>query len=173
MDLNTIFETKRLILRPMNINDAKGLFSYLNDPEVMQFENSGVLTYKQIKKFLEEKHKKIMQDMLPLGTRAVVLKESGNLIGECTLHHLEYIEGHPVEVAYKINRYYWKNGYATEAAKCLMDHGYKDLKISEIVAAINPLNVASIRVAEKLGLTYKRDIEWPKQGSVRLYSKNS
>jgi [ribosomal protein S5]-alanine N-acetyltransferase len=170
MDLHTIFETKRLILRPMNRNDAKDLFSYLNDPEVMRFENSGVLTYTQIKTFLEEKQKKIMQDMLPLGTRAVVLKESGNMIGECTLHHLKYVEGHPVEISYKINRHYWNNGYATEAAKCLMDHGYKDLKISEMVAAIHPLNLASMRVAEKLGFTYKCDIEWPKQGMVRLYS---
>jgi RimJ/RimL family protein N-acetyltransferase len=88
LDLNTIFETKRLILRPMNINDAQGLFSYLSDPEVMRFDNSGVLTYKQVEKFLKEKQKKIMHDMLPLGARAVVLKESGDMIGECTLQHL-------------------------------------------------------------------------------------
>ena len=108
--------------------------------------------------------------MLPLGYRAIILKENHKLIGTCGLHHLEQVEGNPVEIAYDITRSYWANGYATESAHRLLGHGFLELGIVEIAAAINPSNIASARVAEKLGMTIKTKIDWPNQGLVNLYA---
>jgi RimJ/RimL family protein N-acetyltransferase len=86
------------------------------------------------------------------------------------LRPLRLVDGDPVEITYAIARAYWNQGYATEAAHSFVTHGFMDLGLREIVAAINPGNVASARVAEKLGMTRCRKVEWSAQGLVDLYA---
>jgi RimJ/RimL family protein N-acetyltransferase len=135
----------------------------------MRFENSGVLSYARTTDGLRSNLDTMFPSMLPLGMRGVVLKDTGRLIGDCGLHRLETVGGNPVEITYHLARAYWNQGYATEAARCLLTHGFMALGLWEIVAAINPENVASARVAQNLGLRPDRRIEWPKQGLVDLY----
>jgi RimJ/RimL family protein N-acetyltransferase len=74
-----------------------------------------------------------------------------------------------VEISYDIMRKHWGNGYATEAASCMVAHGFTGLCLEEISAAINPSNAASACVVQKLGFSIRRKVEWPKQGLVDLY----
>ena len=169
MNLDTIFETERLILRPFRRADARDLHVFTSDPQAMRFMSSSVLSYEAtldgLKKNLEVRFPK----MIPLGFRAVVLKDSDIVIGDCGLHHLEHVDGNPVEITYHLARPYWCNGYATEAAQRLVHHAFLELCLDKIVAAVNPDNVGSVRVAEKLGLRSRRRIPWPQQGLVDLY----
>jgi RimJ/RimL family protein N-acetyltransferase len=54
-------------------------------------------------------------------------------------------------------RPYWGRGYATEAARAALDHGFREIGLSDIVALTVPANQRSRRVMERLGLTYDSD----------------
>jgi RimJ/RimL family protein N-acetyltransferase len=170
MDADTVFETERLLLRPLRLEDAEEIHLFTGDAKVMRFKNCGALSYTATLDGLRRNLETRFPAMLPLGFRGVVLKDCGKLIGDCGLHRLGNVEGEPVEITYTIARAFWNHGYATEAAASLIAHGLVDLGLREIVAAINPENIASARVAEKLGLTPCRKIEWPEQGLVDLYA---
>jgi RimJ/RimL family protein N-acetyltransferase len=58
-----------------------------------------------------------------------------------------------VEVAWRLARRYWDQGYAYEAARAAIDDGFGRLGLNEIVAFTVPANLASRRVMEKLGMT--------------------
>jgi ribosomal-protein-alanine N-acetyltransferase len=170
MELNTVFQTDRLTLRPLRLDDAHDLHVFTGDPEAMRFIGRDVLSYEATLEGLRRNLATRFPEMLPLRFRAVVLKTSGRVIGNVGLHHLENVDGNPVEITYHLARPYWGKGYATEAARRLVRHGFEDMGLNEIVAAVNPANVGSVRVAEKLGLRLRKRIEWPDQGLVDLYA---
>ena len=169
MELDTVFGTSRLLLRPFRVEDARELHAFTGDREAMRFMNCGALSCEDTREGIKKNIETRLPEMLPLGFRAVVIKANGRVIGDCGLHRLRHVEDNPVEITYHLARAHWGKGYATEAAQCLVRHGFADLGLDEIVAAVNPANVRSIRVAEKLGLRLRTKIEWPKQGLVNLY----
>jgi RimJ/RimL family protein N-acetyltransferase len=57
------------------------------------------------------------------------------------------------EVGWHLARAHWGNGYATEAARAVVDWGFDELKLDVIHAVVNPANAASIRVARRLGMS--------------------
>jgi len=75
-----------------------------------------------------------------------------------------------IEVQYGLARAYWGQGLATEAGRALFAFGFQELALPEIVAAVETKNTASARVAERLGMLCSESVEWPKYGSVPLYS---
>jgi RimJ/RimL family protein N-acetyltransferase len=58
-----------------------------------------------------------------------------------------------VEVGWHLARAHWGHGYATEAARALINHGFHTLNLDTINAVVNPANAASIRVTQRLGMT--------------------
>jgi RimJ/RimL family protein N-acetyltransferase len=81
------------------------------------------------------------------------------------------IEGvEEVKIAYLPGREYWGKGLATEVAGAIIKHGYAKYGFKRIVAVIHPQNVASIRVAEKIGMEYERDVLYSPIGKVALYA---
>ncbi|MCP4640090.1 MAG: GNAT family N-acetyltransferase [bacterium] len=168
MDADTIFETERLLLRPFREEDLSAVFERTSDPEVMRFHNCGIMSIEATRAGLEVTMGKAV-DLLLFGARAVVVKATNQNVGFCSLGPLPRLEGNPIEIAFDIVRSCWGNGYATEAAARLVRHGFDDLRLNEIVAAVNPRNVASARVVQKLGFTVREQVPWPEQGLVDLY----
>jgi RimJ/RimL family protein N-acetyltransferase len=62
-----------------------------------------------------------------------------------------------VEVGWKFARHAWGHGYATEAGQAAIDWGFAHLDLDQIISVISPENTASMRVAERLGMTKLRD----------------
>jgi RimJ/RimL family protein N-acetyltransferase len=62
-----------------------------------------------------------------------------------------------VEIGWRFNVERWGNGYVTEAASIVLDHAFNSVKLQKVVADINPLNVSSINVAERLGMRHVED----------------
>jgi RimJ/RimL family protein N-acetyltransferase len=58
-----------------------------------------------------------------------------------------------IEIGWRLKRSAWGKGYATEAAMPVLDHAFRTLGLDRVIADINPHNAASIRVAEKIGMT--------------------
>jgi RimJ/RimL family protein N-acetyltransferase len=82
----------------------------------------------------------------------------------------EQLEGElELEIGWTTAREFWGNGYATEAALACRDHAFAELGRDHVISLIAPENVASIRVAEKIGESYERNVELPHM-KVGLYS---
>jgi len=67
----------------------------------------------------------------------------------------------PVILGYWIGRPYWRQGYATEAARGLLDHAFAALAIERVHASVYPGNPASMRVLAKLGFRVVGPIREP------------
>lgn len=152
-----ITETPRLILRHVVMEDAYALEGVFGDPEVMRFSD-GVQTRSWVRAWLQRR----LEHDYPArgyGPYSVVEKRSRQVIGYCGLFDFADLDGcAEVEIGYRLVRRCWGKGYATEAAYTVRDHGFQNLGLSRLVAMIDPANVTSIRVAEKLGMRYEKDV---------------
>lgn len=168
-------ETRRLALRPITENDFEFLAALNADPDVSRFIAYGVpRTRAETRNFLDRVMAGYREDAL--GHLAVTLKDTGTLIGRCGLTLVEiearppatispqcfWFRGsapqgmpvvHDVELGYTLAKEHWGRGYATESAMAMRDFGFRELGLPQVLSAIVPLNVASTRVAGKLGLT--------------------
>ena len=64
-----------------------------------------------------------------------------------------------LEIGYALGREFWRQGYATEAATAVRNHALRSMHRTRLIAFIRPGNLASARVAEKLGMRHERDVE--------------
>jgi len=147
-----ICETSRLILRKFNESDVEPLLSILGDPEVMRFSIKGPATREDIQtKYLPSCLKRYSRD--GLGQWAVVRKSDGICIGECGICAQEIDGQREFEISYRMRRDCWGLGLATEAARACRDYGFKQAGLHRLISIIESENAASIRVAEKMGMT--------------------
>lgn len=152
-----IAETERLILRRFEIDDGPAMDRVFGDPDVMRFGN-GAQTREWVRNWLRTRRE--IDDRKPgYGQWGVVRKDDRILIGVCGLTYFSDVCGSPeTEIGYRLARDVWGNGYATEAAVAVRDYGFSSLSLERMIALIDPQNVASIRVAEKLGMRYEQDV---------------
>ena len=139
-----ILETTRLRLRPLAASDLDALCAIAADPQVMAHVGDGVpLSRAATALWINNAAASLM--MSEVGSRAVVLRESDALIGWVGLIPTP----HPnrLELIYGFARAYWGRGYATEAARALLAACTPDA----VDATIDPANLASWRILEKLG----------------------
>ena len=85
------------------------------------------------------------------GRCAVVEKESGKFIGWCGL---KLNEEDFVDIGFRFFQNEWGKGYATESALACLEYGFKHLNLNEIIGRASFENKASIRVLEKIGMTF-------------------
>jgi RimJ/RimL family protein N-acetyltransferase len=149
-----VLRTERLDIRPLQRSDLDGLHRMYGDEETMRYSggSGGARTRAQTSAGLDRMigH----QDEYGFGMYALVDRDSGEMVGECGLVHVE-LKLPEVELAYYVVRDRWGRGYATEAARACLDHGFADLGLDRIIAIAWPENGASHRVMEKAGMTYE------------------
>ena len=159
-----MIETKRLILRKMTIDDLDDLFLIFSDPKVMESFGGVLLDRTKMEKWIRRNLDH--QDRYGYGLFSVILKESGELVGDCGLEHME-VDGMPeVEIGYDFLSSYWGRGLATEAASAVRDYAFEQLGLTRLISLIRTHNKASMRVAEKMGMT--REKEWA-SGDIKYY----
>jgi len=152
-----IAETDRLILRHFHVVDAVAMERVFCDPEVMQF-SSGVKSSQWVEQWLRGCLEDYFQKW-GFGLWAVVNKRSAEVIGFCGLTRFPDVGGQPeTEIGYRLARKHWGHGFATEAACAVRDYGLNRLGFSRLISIIDPKNIASIRVAEKTGLRFEKEV---------------
>ena len=154
---NQLLETERLILRPFMEEDIEPTYQMNLDPEVSKYTgDGGVVDRAEIERRITED---VMGDYRKhgFGRLAVTLKTENILIGFCGLKYLDDLD--VVDLGYRLNRNYWGQGFATEAAKVCLDFGFKKLNLSQIIGLVLPENIASIRVLDKLGFRFEKEFE--------------
>jgi len=160
-----LIETERLLIRKWDpetdLDDAVAIYG---DPQTMRFIPCGALSREQTRAFIERMIQR--DEEQGFGIWPVVHKDDRRVIGECGV---TYIAGHgmDVEIAWIFNRNYHRQGYATEAARAVMDVAFHDLKIPQIYALIERENAASIGVANKLQMEYDKVIRAYKRDLMR------
>ena len=157
-----ILETPRLLLRRLVPDDLDALYALYRDPEMRRyFPPEGVspdktLTYEETKEELEwflNGHPRHPE----LGLWATILKENGAFIGRCGLLPWPIDGQDEVEVAYMIDKAYWRRGLGTEAARGIRDYAFNHLGLTRLVSMIYPENEASIKVAENMGMRFEKE----------------
>lgn len=164
-----ILETDRLILRHLERADLDNLFALYSDPEIRRYFPEGTLTREETLEELEwflDGHPEHPQ----LGLCATVHKPSGRFIGRCGLLPWTIEERSEVEVAYLLAKPYWGQGLAPAAARAIVRYACERLGYSRLICLVDPANQASIRVAERIGMSLEKQME-DAGGPFLLYSR--
>jgi RimJ/RimL family protein N-acetyltransferase len=165
-----ILETKRLLLRRLVMSDLDELYSFYCDPEVIKYIPDAPRTYEETREELEgfmNGHPRYPE----LGLWATIYKETGQFIGRCGLIPWTIDEQNEVEIAFAIAKAFWGKGLATEVAQALLQYGFEHLHLSRLICVIEPENLASVRVATKIGMSFEKNGEDDK-GPFLIYSIN-
>jgi ribosomal-protein-alanine N-acetyltransferase len=155
--MTIILETKRLILRHLSMDDLDELFRLYSDPEIRKFFPEGVLTLAGAQEELGW-HMETYEQHPQLGLWATIHKETGRFIGRCGLLPWEINGIQEIEIAYLIDKAFWNQGLATEAAQGLLRYGFENLNLRRMICLMHPDNIASQRVAEKIGMTREGEV---------------
>ena len=152
-----ILETERLLLREFVAEDVDALAAVLSDPETMRYYPA-VLDRAGVAAWIERNRRRYAND--GHGLWAMVLKSSGEMIGDCGLTRQTVDEVNEIEIGYHVRRDLWGRGYAPEAARACRDYGFERLGAERLISLIRPENIPSRRVAEKNGLILWKEVVW-------------
>lgn len=146
-------ETERLLIRPWRHIEAPRLLDILSRVEVMKWLGDGP---PQLVTELAEAHVRIdrydQRDDPPLGMWAVERRSDGIVLGTVLLLTLPNDEHGEVEIGWHLHPDSWGSGYATEAARAVLGHGFA-AGLPEIIAVAHTDNDGSIAVMQRLGMT--------------------
>lgn len=145
-----VMETERLLIRRITRKDLDALLAIMGKPEVMYAWEHG-FTQKDVRKWINRQLTRYRKE--GFGYFAVILKEGSNLIGQAGLMKSTINGNEAIELGYILDNTYWHNGYGTEAARACLEYAFGELGLKTVCCSIRPENEASIRVAEKLGMT--------------------
>ena len=149
-------KTERLFLRQFQTTDREQMYRIFCNADVMRF-SEGVKTKEWVHDWLHTCLERYQT--WGFGPYAVVEQSSQNVIGYCGLFFFPDLDGQAeVEIGYRLARSAWGQGYAIEAACAVRDYAFTTLGMKRLIAMIDPSNLASIRVAEKIGMKYEKDV---------------
>jgi RimJ/RimL family protein N-acetyltransferase len=164
-----VLETKRLILRELLTDDNKFILRLLNEPSFIEnIEDKGVRTLEDATAYLLNgpiaSYKKN-----GFGLWLVLTKDTNTAIGMCGLIKRDILKD--VDIGYAFFPEYCSKGYALESATAVMSYAKEQLGLKRLLALVNFDNQRSIKLLDKLGFHYERNIQLSAQDEkeVRLF----
>ena len=148
--MTMILETQRLYLREMTHDDYPALCKIMQDEQTM-YAYEGAFTGDEVRQWLDRQLERY--EKYGFGLWAVVLKESGEVLGQCGLTMQPWRDEEVLEIGYLFQRKFWHNGYATEAAAGCKEYAFEVLKAPEVCSIIRDTNIPSQNVALRNGMT--------------------
>lgn len=145
-----ILETERLYLREMNQEDFPSLCKILQDKDVM-YAYEHAFDDDEAQGWLDKQIMRYRQ--YGFGLWAVILKETGEMIGQCGLTMQDCNNKQVLEVGYLFQKAFWHKGYASEAAIACKKYAFEVLHADEVFSIIRDTNIASQNVAKRNGMT--------------------
>jgi len=144
-------ETDRLLIRPIAKSDYLPWQEFIMDEAATKFfpdewklkpEKSKEWIHLQLERYRENRY----------GLQALILKKSGEFIGQCGLL-TQTIDGrNELEIGYHLIPRYWGNGYATESAGEFKKIGFENNLADSIISIIDVENIPSQKVAQRNGM---------------------
>ncbi|MFL5822718.1 MAG: GNAT family N-acetyltransferase [Solirubrobacteraceae bacterium] len=144
-------QTPRLLLRPMTVRDLDDVLELHREPTIIEFLGSTTpdLARERLE-LCEENWRERGHDLM-----AVLERSSGRFLGRMGLRF--WPELGETEAGWALRRQAWGQGYATEAARTVIDWGFRTLPLGYVTAMIRPDNSRSLSVARRLAMQPIRD----------------
>lgn len=166
-----ILETTRLTIREFDLEDADFILRLVNTPYWLEFiGDKGVRTTKEARNYLLDGPMMSYQEN-GFGLWLVELKNSNTPIGMCGLVNRDELENSDIGFALLPN--HSNLGYGYEMASATLNFGRYNLGIEKIDAITDPRNFASIRLLNKIGLTFEKTVQLPNDEAVLLFSNST
>jgi RimJ/RimL family protein N-acetyltransferase len=160
--------TERLTLRDFRADDPDDVQVYASDPEVARFMPWGPNTREETKVFIDTRL--AAQADWPRLTFDLAIERAGLTVGSVGLR-LRDGPNRTAEIGYCLRRDLWRQGLMTEAARALIDVGFRALGLHRVVATCNTENAGSFRVMEALGM--RREGGWFRDQRVKGEWRNT
>jgi RimJ/RimL family protein N-acetyltransferase len=158
-----VLETERLVLRRLGEDDAAFMLDLLNQPSfIRNIGDRGVRSLDAAAGYLRDRVV-ASYERHGFGLYGVVVKASGALAGICGLVKRESLAD--VDLGFAFLPKHWSKGYAVEAARATLVHAAA-LGLTRLVAITSPSNIRSIRVLEKVGFTFDKELQLPPGGET-------
>jgi RimJ/RimL family protein N-acetyltransferase len=145
----TFLDAKRLVIRPISKMDAKYIFGYRSDKSTNQFQGWIPVKIEDVYAFIKKTSANFNVEDTWFQF-VIINKESNKIIGDIGIHFLNG-DNNQVEIGCTLGKSYQGKGYAFEALTRIIDFLFKDYNKHRITASIDPENIASIKLFEKLG----------------------
>lgn len=165
-----LLETERLQIRFLRDEDVPALVSLCIDPEVTRYMG-GPRDAEAVRAGLTKDAQ--WTGEAPLDVLPIVEIVSGEVVGHCGLLPKAVDGRDETELIYVLVPSAWGKGYATEAAGAVMEHAFAVLGLRRLIALIDPENVASGHVAERIGTRYEGDTVRPSGKVLRVYARDA
>jgi RimJ/RimL family protein N-acetyltransferase len=143
--------TGRLILREFKENDWPAVLAYQSDPLYLRYYEWTDRDPRAVQEFV---HTFLAQQKEQPRTRfqlAITLKPRQQLIGTCGIR-TQSASAREGDIGYELSPRHWGQGYATEAARAVLQFGFAELELHRIWSRCIADNVRSVRVLERLGM---------------------
>lgn len=155
IDVNDIrIETKRLLLRPICQEDFPQFHEICTNPNIAKFEGW------QVSATEENSHKRLNEHIATRETLAVVLKETGTMVGTCSIQARDW-KSYPIDSALKgrelgvdLMEQYWGRGLIPEAVTAVTEYCFRELGYDFVTGGYFAGNHQSLRVLEKCGYSF-------------------
>ncbi len=165
-----ILETNRLILRELTYNDFSSLYAVLADSDIM-VHYPYTFDENRVRRWIAKNIERYNAD--GFGLWAVMLRENGEMIGDCGIT-MQNIDGQLLpEIGYHVRKDQQKKGYATEAAAECIRYGFEELNFDRLYSYMKYTNEASARVAVKNGMRFIKEYPDAENTFTRVYCISS
>ena len=155
----TMLETERLLLREFQAADAPFALELLNEPAFIQnIGDRGVRTLEDAARWIDN-GPRANYAHLGFGHYVMIAKASGVPVGMCGLRTRAGLSD--PDLGYAVSQRQWGHGYATEAARAVVEFSHRVLKLPRVSAICSPGNRTSVAVLEKLGFVFVEQMRLP------------
>ncbi|QIM16680.1 GNAT family N-acetyltransferase [Leucobacter insecticola] len=158
-----LIETPRLQLREMTAQDLPALKAILQDDETMA-AYEGAFDDEMVQTWFETILTSYRDNRF--GMWAVILRETGEMIGQCGPTRQQILGQDVIEIGYLFNRAHWHQGFAIEAAHACRHFAFDQLNQSRVYAQVRDTNIASMNVAIRMGMTVRGRFDKEYRGVV-------
>lgn len=168
MNVTRELQTARLFLREFGDEDFDAFAQLCANEGFMRFSGSGALDRERTAALFER-----IMSFTRAGKPsqfAVFFDEPKQLIGYCGFFHQTVDDVDEIEIGYRLHPDFWNRGIATEAARVVRDHAFRDLQLLRVISLIHPDNHASERVALKNGMRLEKFTMFRGQYPANVYA---
>ena len=145
-----MLETQRLLLRPLQADDVDAMLGIFGDPAVAVSFDLATVDHARMAQWVERKLKHIREH--GYGVFVIILKATGEVIGDCGLQWMDVNGERLPELGYDFRSDHWHRGYATEAAMAVRDYAFATLGLERLISLIRVGNEAARRGAARNGM---------------------
>jgi RimJ/RimL family protein N-acetyltransferase len=163
-------ETERLVLRRIVPDDAAFVLALLNEPSFVHYiGDRGVRSLEDARRYIEAGPADSYRQH-GFGMYLAQQKDGGAPAGMAGLVKRDWLPD--VDIGFAFRPVFWSKGLASEAALAVLEHARRDCGLQRLAGIVSPTNLASIRVLEKLGLSFQGMVRAsPGAPPLRLYAR--